>query len=84
MSEEKPLAVDVTKKDAILPILPVAPILSSAAMGWDNIHVGYYRQPTWETPEAYFLQHMITVYVGRPVNIELQSAGRCSVFWGCA
>ncbi len=75
MSKEKPLVINSFKEETILPILPVAPVLSSAAMGWDNIHVGYYRQSAWETPEASFLQNMITVYVGKPVNIELQSQG---------
>lgn len=71
-----PLVVDTFQQGTIFPILPVAPILSSANRDWDGIHVGYYRQPAWETPEATFLQHTITIYTGKPVNVELQAEGR--------
>lgn len=70
-----PLVVDTFQQETIFPILPVTPILSSANRDWDGIHVGYYRQPAWETPEATFLQHTITIYTGKPVNVELQAEG---------
>lgn len=73
---KSPLVVDSFQSETIFPVLPVAPILSSANRNWDGIHVGYYRQPAWETPEATFLQHTIVIYTGQPVNIELQAEGR--------
>ncbi|NHC37281.1 AraC family transcriptional regulator [Scytonema millei] len=73
---KSPFVVNTFQQETIFPILPVAPILSSANRDWDGIHVGYYRQPAWETPEATFLQHTITIYTGQPVNVELQAEGR--------
>jgi len=70
------LVVDSFQSETIFPVLPAAPILSSANRNWDGIHVGYYRQPTWETPDVTFLQHTITIYTGQPVKIELQAEGR--------
>lgn len=40
----------------------LSPIISSAAKGWNNIGVGYYRLPANETPEISLLQHVIAVH----------------------
>lgn len=42
MPEEKTLAVDFTKENALSQILSRAPIVSSQKADWDSIHVQYH------------------------------------------
>lgn len=61
MSETTPLALDFTQENAILQLLPRAPLLSSHQLGWDGIHAQYHQQPAWETPESCGSHHTIIV-----------------------
>jgi AraC family transcriptional regulator len=64
MPHDKPLTIDFTQQDALKPILPRSPILSSHAVGWEGIHFAYYRQPAHEVPECCFAHHIISIHIG--------------------
>jgi AraC family transcriptional regulator len=71
MSKEKPVAVDLSKKEALKPILPCPPILSSHNLGWNDIQVLHHRQPAWETPEHCHNRHVIIIHHSlQPVKTE--------------
>ncbi|BDA71141.1 hypothetical protein RIVM261_000550 [Rivularia sp. IAM M-261] len=76
MLDKSLVAVDVTQEQTILNALPLAPIISSAAKGWNKIYVAYHRQPAWQTPELSFAQHSIMIYTGQPVLGRRMSEGR--------
>jgi len=77
MPQEKPLAVDFSKKDAMTQVLVRPAILSSHKAGWDGIHVEYHRQPDHETPEHTLMQHTIGLLTQRrPVVLERVLNGR--------
>ncbi|RUT02433.1 AraC family transcriptional regulator [Dulcicalothrix desertica PCC 7102] len=75
MLDKSLVAVDVTQEQTILNALPLAPIISSAAKGWNKIYVAYHRQPAWETPELSFAQHNVVIYTGQPVQGKRYSEG---------
>lgn len=66
MPEEKPLLVDFVKEDALSQIYPCAPVLSSHKAGWNGILLEYHRQPRYEMPECFSVQHVI----GIPIEIS--------------
>lgn len=77
MPEATPLALDFTKEDAILQLLPRVPILSSHQLGWDGIKAQYHRQPAWEIPDSCSLHHVIVVsHFEQPTKIERVLDGR--------
>jgi AraC family transcriptional regulator len=78
MLEELPVTIDVTQEKTILHGLPRAPIVSSAAKGWQGIYVANHCQPAWQTPELAFLQHSIMIYTGQPIQGERYIEG-CSL-----
>lgn len=61
MPEATPLALDFTQENALLQLLPRAPLLSSHQLGWDGIHAQYHRQPAWETPDSCGPHHVIVI-----------------------
>lgn len=77
MSNLHLLSIDQLQKDATLPVIPNPPLLTSQKSGWNNIHLAYFRQPAWELPEFFILQHTITlVGSSRPVEVEFGVEGR--------
>lgn len=71
MLKEKTLAVDFKHKEALSPVLPRPPLLSSHTSGWTGIHVQHHQQPTWETPEHCHTQHVIIInHAEHPDQIE--------------
>ncbi|MEA5595054.1 AraC family transcriptional regulator [Rivularia sp. UHCC 0363] len=76
MSTDRTTNIDFNPQNTRVPIL-FSPIISSAAKGWDNIGVGYYRLPASETPKISFSQHIIAIHVDKyPVKGERQLEGR--------
>lgn len=72
-----PLSIDQLKKDGTLPAIPNPPILTSQKSGWSDIHLAHFRQPAWELPEFFILQHCITlVSSSQPVEVEFEVEGR--------
>jgi len=61
MTSSSPLSVDVSKEEAVLQILPRAPLFTSHPCGSDRIQIQYHRMPAWEMPEHCFTQHVIIV-----------------------
>ncbi len=78
MPEEKPLALDLTKENASLQIIPHAPILSSGNAGWNGIQLKHYhRLPPHEMPEYCPAQHVIVIHdARRPFKVERRLDGR--------
>ena len=71
MPEVKPFTVDFTQENALEPVLPRSPILSSHKAVWDGIFLEYHRQPAHETPEHCLKQHTIGMLIQpRPVVVE--------------
>ena len=64
MNKDKPLTNDCTHRDALKPILPRSPILSSYEAGWEGIHFAHYRQSAHEVPEFCLTQHIISLHIG--------------------
>jgi AraC family transcriptional regulator len=77
MTEKQALAIDQLDKDGTLPIMPNPPLFTSQKSGWRNIHLAHFRQPAWELPEFYTLQHTIVwANLRQTVNVEHFSDGR--------
>jgi len=77
MPEEKTLAVDFAKENALSQILSRAPLVSSQKADWDGIHVQYHQQPAHDTPEHCLIQHTIGMLTQcRPVVLERALNGR--------
>ena len=77
MSEATPLALDFTQENAILQLLPRAPLLSSHQLRWDGIHAQYHRQPAWEIPESCGPHHAIVLIdFEQPTKTERVLDGR--------
>ncbi len=71
MAETPPLAVDFTKENEVLQILPRLPIVSSQNLQWNGIYVQQHHQPAWETPEYSHIRHMLLVHTsGQIVQTE--------------
>ncbi len=71
MSEATPLALDFTQSNALLQVLPRAPLLSSHQFEWDGIHAQYHQQPAWEIPESYSPRHvLVVIHFGQPTKTE--------------
>jgi len=71
MLEEKPLTVDFTKKDAILEVLPRAPLLSSSQVGWNSIYLEHHCQSGDEMLKHCHTQHVVMIHhLQRPLKAE--------------
>lgn len=66
------LTINFTESDALKPILPLSPILSSYEAGWKGIQFAYYRQPTHEVPECCFAQHIISMHIGHATRMTVK------------
>jgi AraC family transcriptional regulator len=83
--------MDVTKPPSNIPILratngeilPGNPfsgaVLSSACSNWHNLLVEEHRVPSNELDDAMFIQHVVSVNVGRRVTLEITKEGRSCV-----
>ena len=72
MPAPKSLIIDSTKEDDMLQIYPCSSLLSSNNLGWDGIHLGYYRLPPHEIPENSSKQHLILIHPQIPQNMNLE------------
>jgi AraC family transcriptional regulator len=61
MSEEQTLIIDSLQENASLQVMPNPPLLTSHGSGWSSIHLAHFRQPTWELPKFYHLQHIVII-----------------------
>ena len=78
MSASKPLIVNSTLEEDILQIYPCNSLFSSSEMGWDGIHLGYYRLPPYSVPENSSRQHLIIIHPQIPPEMQLEQR-----FEGC-
>lgn len=77
MLQEQTLIIDSVQKDASLQVMPNPPLLTSHNSGWNNVHFAHFRQPTWELPRFYELQHIVIIPLMRQtVKVELVLEGR--------
>lgn len=71
MPEEKPLTVDFTKANAILEVLPRAPLLSSSQVGWNGIYLEHHCQSGDEMLKHCHAQHVVMIHhLKRPLRAE--------------
>jgi AraC family transcriptional regulator len=61
MSEEQTLVIDSLQEDATLQVMPNPPLLTSSKSGWSSVHLAHFRQPAWELPKFYNLQHIVII-----------------------
>ena len=66
------LIIDTTKENDMLQIYPCNSLLSSSNMGWDGIHLGYYRLPPHSIPENFSKQHLIVIHPQIPPKMKLE------------
>ncbi len=76
MSPEKPIKVNPFQEGAMSQILARAPLLSSYESGWNGIHLAHYHQSSWEIPEHYISQHIISISARNPAKLEVISDGK--------
>ncbi len=78
MREKKFLALDLTRENSSLQILPHAPILSSSKVGWNGIQLKHYHcLPPHEMPEYCPAQHVIVAHNHqRPFKVKRRLDGR--------
>ncbi len=55
---------------------PRPPLLSSKQAGWDGVLLEHHRQPPLEVSEHCFAQHVISIHVGSPIQLERQVNGK--------
>ncbi|MFL9449589.1 helix-turn-helix domain-containing protein [Tolypothrix bouteillei VB521301_2] len=69
---QQALVIDNFQKDASLPLMPNRAVWTSHESGWSNIHAAHFRQPAWELPKFYNLQHIIIIPIAphQTVNVE--------------
>ncbi|MUG99169.1 AraC family transcriptional regulator [Scytonema sp. UIC 10036] len=70
---EKALVIDNFQKDATLPLMPNPAVWTSYDSRWNNIQAAHFRQPAWELPKFYNLQHIIIIPIAphhHTVNVE--------------
>lgn len=71
MPDVTPIRVDFTHTDAVLQVLPQAPVISSSGAGWRGIYLEHHRQPPYEMPEHCAHQHVIALYHNsKPVPVK--------------
>ena len=75
MSPEKPIAVNPFQEGAMLQILSRKPLVSSYKASWNGIHLAHYLQPSWEIPEHYISQHIISISAKNPEILEVIADG---------
>ncbi len=69
-SKNNVLAIDFSRENEVLHILPSAPLLSSQHAQWKNIHLGYYQHSPYELPEIVSKQHLILIHLETPTQVE--------------
>lgn len=75
MLESTCLEVDIRNPESMKLLLPTAPIFSTGQSSQAIIPIDHHCQPIWETPRFYSLQHIITLFVGKPTQVH-QVIGR--------
>ena len=70
IGEQVASEIDYTKDDQILKVYPQLPLLSSKGAAWQGLHLGYYRQPAYETPEHFPKQHLIGIDLGPSAQLN--------------
>ena len=77
MAEAQTLVIDSLQKDATLQVMPNPPLVTSQKSGWSNVHLAHFRQPTWELPKFYNLQHIVLLpRMRQTVTAEFVLEGR--------
>ena len=76
MSAAKPIAVNPFQEGAMSQILPSDPFVSSYKASWQGIHLAHYLQPSWEIPEHYISQHIISISTKIPEILEVIADGK--------
>ncbi|MBD2664067.1 transcriptional regulator [Richelia sinica FACHB-800] len=61
MGQEKRLTVDCVHEHSCADIVPRSPLLSSYNASWHGVNLEYHRQPSHETPEHFFQQHIVVI-----------------------
>jgi AraC family transcriptional regulator len=61
MAEEQTLVIDHLQNNATSQLLPNSPLLTSHQSEWSNIHLAHLRQPAWDLPKFYSLQHIVII-----------------------
>ncbi len=57
--------------------MPNPPLLTSHHSGWSNVHLAHFRQPTWDLPQFYQLQHIVIIpLMSHTVRAEFVLEGR--------
>jgi AraC family transcriptional regulator len=67
MSQATPLNLNFTQENAILHILPHAPILSSHHLKWENIYAQHHTQPKNKIPTVSGPHHVIAVHQNKNI-----------------
>jgi AraC family transcriptional regulator len=62
MLKEKPLTIDFAQEDAILQILPHAPLRSSSEVDWNGIRLEHHLQPAHVAPVHCPAQHVVVIH----------------------
>ncbi len=75
MSAAKPIAVNPFQEGAMSQILPREPLVSSYQASWKGIHLAHYLQPSWEIPEHYISQHIVSISARNPEILEVIADG---------
>ncbi|URD49742.1 AraC family transcriptional regulator [Chroococcidiopsis sp. CCNUC1] len=68
---------NTTKSKRFLDIVPHSPILSSQATGLDLIRVEHHYQPANGLSECCLPQHLISIHLGHPIQLERTAEGQC-------
>jgi AraC family transcriptional regulator len=60
------------RTENLAPILPSAPLLSSAGCGWQGITLEQFHCPPLETPEYSYPDHKIAIHTHIPENLQVK------------
>ncbi|MDV2993052.1 MAG: hypothetical protein N4J56_002706 [Chroococcidiopsis sp. SAG 2025] len=68
---------NITKGKKSLEIVPHSPILSSQGTALDFIRVEHHYQPANGMSECCLPQHLISIHLGQPIQLERVAKGQC-------
>lgn len=66
----KQYLAEFVRQEAIAPLLPQRPLVSSSQAGWESIYLEHHRQPAYETPEFRYPIHIVSIHLRGATTVE--------------
>ena len=67
MQQQKPISVDLSRKNSCKQIVPKRQLLTSHDAGWRNIVLEHHHQPACKIPTTNFQQHILVITLSKTI-----------------